>query len=115
MEPDKAIEAKGVDATRLVIPWTSTLVSTKQVDFGANVVHGGAPWRRGLQLKMVGKDKVRFSITLPKSLDARLAEVGDNHRPKLSKQFLVELAVTRLVDAIDSSQLRLPLDFSERR
>lgn len=64
---------------------------------------------------MVGKDKARFSITLPRPLDARLAEVGSNHRPKLSKQFLVELAVTRLMDAIDSNQLRLPLDLSERR
>lgn len=59
---------------------------------------------------MVAKDKSRFSVSLPKVLEARLVAIGEQHRPKLTKQFLVELAVTRLVDAVDSRQLSLPLD-----
>lgn len=59
---------------------------------------------------MVGKDKARFSVTIPATLDERLREIARTNRPKVSKNFLIELAVTRLLDAFDNQQLSLPLD-----
>lgn len=64
---------------------------------------------------MVSKDKSRFSVTLPAALDARLRDIAHTHRPQVSKNFLVELAVTRLLDAVDSRQLPLPLDLLRTR
>lgn len=59
---------------------------------------------------MVGKDKARFSVTIPATLDQRLRDIAFTNRPKVSKNFLIELAVTRLLDAYDNQQLPLPLD-----
>lgn len=59
---------------------------------------------------MVGKDKARFSVTIPATLDQRLRDIALTNRPKVSKNFLIELAVTRLLDAFDNRQLPLPLD-----
>jgi len=64
---------------------------------------------------MIGSDKSRFSVTLPLVLDERLKEIARSHRPKVSKNFLIELAVTRLLDALDSQQLPLPLDIVRTR
>jgi hypothetical protein len=59
---------------------------------------------------MVGKDKARFSVTLPSTLDSRLREIAGTNRPKVSKNHLIELAVTRWLDAFDNRQLPLPLE-----
>lgn len=56
---------------------------------------------------MVKNNKPRFSVALPRPLYDRLVAIGSAHRPTLTKQFLVELAVTNLVDAVDSKQLSL--------
>ena len=59
---------------------------------------------------MVGKAKARFSVTIPATLDQRLRDIELTKRTKESKNFLIELAVTRLLDAFDNRQLPLPLD-----
>lgn len=59
--------------------------------------------------------KVRFSVTLDRSTHDRLVSLGQAQRPALKKQFLVELAVNRLLADIDSSQLELPLSGSGGR
>ena len=53
--------------------------------------------------------KVRFSVSLDPEVNQLLAQWGNKQRPKMSKQYLVELAVERLLEQLASRQLVLPL------
>lgn len=64
---------------------------------------------------MVSPDKKRFSITLSRAVHDRLAAFGESQRPRLTKTYLIELAVTRLLEDIENGQLELPLSRRRRR
>lgn len=53
--------------------------------------------------------KVRFSVSLSDETNKALEALAADHKPPLSKSYLVEYAVLRLVSAIKSKQLMLPL------
>jgi hypothetical protein len=52
----------------------------------------------------------RLTITLDSRLYARLQKASDQHRPRLPKRYVVELALGRLFKAVDDGTLRLGLD-----
>ena len=54
-------------------------------------------------------NKVRFSVSLDPEVSQLLTQWGNKQRPKMSKQYLVELAVERLLEQLASRQLVLPL------
>ena len=53
--------------------------------------------------------KVRFSVSLDSDVNQQLLQWGGRLRPRMSKQYLVELAVERLLEQLASRQLLLPL------
>ncbi len=64
---------------------------------------------------MVSPAKKRFSITLSRTAHDRLVAFGASQRPRLTKTYLIELAVNRLLEDIDNDQLELPLSRRRRR
>ncbi len=55
-------------------------------------------------------DRFRFSISMNRDTHDRLVALGKSLRPSLKKQYLVELAVERLLEDVEGGQLKLPLD-----
>ena len=53
--------------------------------------------------------KVRFSVNLSEETNKALEALAEHHKPSLSKSYLVEYAVLRLIFAVKSKQLALPL------
>ena len=56
----------------------------------------------------------RFTVTIDSGLYERLLEVADRRRPRLPKRYVVELALTRLLNEIDEGQLELGLQLDLR-
>ena len=56
----------------------------------------------------------RLTITLDSRLYARLLRASDQHKPRLPKRFVVELALGRLFKAVDDGTLRLGLMSDDR-
>jgi hypothetical protein len=52
----------------------------------------------------------RLTITLEQSLYQELLEVTDRRRPRLTKRYVVELALSRLFTAMKGGQLELGLE-----
>ncbi len=53
--------------------------------------------------------KVRFSVNMDEATNRSLEALAARHRPALSKSYLVEYAVLRLIEAVETKQLTLPL------
>jgi len=54
-------------------------------------------------------EKVRFSVSLDPKTNAAVERLARRHKPELSKSYIVEFALVRLLDAMDAKQLTLPL------
>lgn len=69
----------------------------------------GALWCEREQVESIMGTKVRFSVSLSDETNDALEALAADHKPALSKSYLVEYAVLRLLSAIKSKQLALPL------
>lgn len=69
----------------------------------------GALWCERVQGESIMGTKVRFSVSLSDETNDALEALAADHKPALSKSYLVEYAVLRLLSAIKSKQLALPL------
>lgn len=58
--------------------------------------------------------KVRFSVNVSEETNRVLEALAAQHKPSLSKSYVVEYAVLRLIEAVASKQLRLPLVLESR-
>ena len=54
--------------------------------------------------------KVRFSVSLDSKTNRAIEELAQRHKPELSKSYIVEYALLRLLKAMDAKQLLLPLE-----
>lgn len=54
--------------------------------------------------------KVRFSVGLDPKTNRAIEELAQRHKPELSKSYIVEYALLRLLKAMDAKQLLLPLE-----
>lgn len=69
----------------------------------------GANWCDRERAEMIMGTKVRFSVNLSEETNMALEALAEQHKPSLSKSYLVEYAVLRLISAVKSKQLALPL------
>lgn len=53
--------------------------------------------------------KVRFSVSLDPATNQAIEKIAERHKPELSKSYIVEYALVRLLDAMEAKQLTLPL------
>lgn len=53
--------------------------------------------------------KVRFTVSIDPKINAAIERVARHHKPELSKNYIVEFALVRLLEAMDGKQLALPL------
>jgi len=60
-------------------------------------------------------DEKRFTVTIDKHLYEQLLAVTERRRPRLPKRYVVELALSRLLDEVNSGQLELGLESDARR
>lgn len=51
--------------------------------------------------------KVRFSVSLDADLNRRIEALAERQRPKVTKRYLVELAVERFVNSLNEDELYL--------
>jgi len=58
--------------------------------------------------------KVRFSVSIDPKTNEAIEQLAKRHKPELSKSYLVEYALVRLFDAMESKQLTLPLMLEDR-
>ena len=54
--------------------------------------------------------KVRFSVSIDSQINAAVERVARRQKPELSKSYIVEFALVRLLEAMDDKQLPLALD-----
>jgi hypothetical protein len=54
--------------------------------------------------------KVRFSVSLDPKTNQAIEQLANRHKPELSKSYIVEYALLRLLTGIDEKQLLLPLE-----
>ena len=59
-------------------------------------------------------DSKRLNTTIDGRLAYRLEKETDGRTPKLPKKYVIELALTRLFDALDNGQLELEFDRDEQ-
>lgn len=59
-------------------------------------------------------DEKRFTVTIDCRLYERLLDVTVRRKPRLPKRYVVELALTRLLDQAGTGQLELGLDVDDR-
>lgn len=80
------------------------------IHFCTTSVHPGACMGSS---RFVGA-KVGFTVSIdPKSNEA-IERLAKRHRPALSKSYIVEYALVRLLDAMEAKQLTLPLVLEDR-
>jgi len=58
--------------------------------------------------------KVRFSVGIDPKTNEALEQLAKQHKPELSKNYLVEYALVRLLAAAAAKQLSLPLVLEDR-
>jgi hypothetical protein len=58
--------------------------------------------------------KVRFSVNIDEATNRSLEALAAQHKPALSKSYLVEYAVLRLIEAVEIKQLELPLVLEDK-
>ena len=56
----------------------------------------------------------RFTVDIDEPLYERLLGVTVRRKPRLPKRYVVELALTRLLDQVDAGQLELGLETDDR-
>ena len=59
-------------------------------------------------------DEKRFTVTIDQRLYERLLDVTARRKPRLPKRYVVELALTRLLDQASAGQLELGFDAHDR-
>ena len=79
--------------------------SVQGISFCTNLVQRGA----GTLTDGCMAGKVRFSVSIDSKINAAVEQVARRHKPELSKNYIVEFALVRLLEAIDGKQLALPL------
>lgn len=52
--------------------------------------------------------KVRFSVSLDAKTNVAIEDLAKQHKPELSKSYIVEYALVRLLEAMETKQLALP-------
>ena len=58
--------------------------------------------------------KVRFSVSIDPKTNKAIEQLANRHKPELSKSYVVEYALVRLLDAMEAKQLTLPLVLADR-
>lgn len=58
--------------------------------------------------------KVRFSVSIDPKTNEAIEQLAKRHKPELSKSYIVEYALVRLLDAMERKQLNLPLVLEDR-
>lgn len=58
--------------------------------------------------------KVRFSVSIDPKTNGAIERLAKRHKPELSKSYIVEYALARLLDAMEAKQLTLPLVLEDR-
>jgi hypothetical protein len=58
--------------------------------------------------------KVRFSVSIDPKTNKAIEQLTNRHKPELSKSYVVEYALVRLLDAMEAKQLTLPLVLADR-
>lgn len=58
--------------------------------------------------------KVRFSVSLDPGTNAAIEQLAKRHKPELSKNYIVEYALVRLLESMEAKQLALPLVLEDR-
>jgi len=59
--------------------------------------------------------KKRFSVGLDAKIDAAVEKLARQHKPELSKSYIIEYALVRLLEAMEAKQLTLPLVLQSSR
>ena len=59
-------------------------------------------------------DEKRFTVTIDRRLYERLLDVTTRRKPRLPKRYIVELAITRLLDQANAGQLELGFVVDDR-
>jgi hypothetical protein len=54
--------------------------------------------------------KVRFSVSLDPKTNQAIEELAKRHEPELSKSYIIEYALLRLLKGMTAKQLLLPLE-----
>ena len=57
--------------------------------------------------------KVRFSVGIDPRTNEAIEQLAKRHKPELSKSYIVEYALVRLLAAMEAKQLSLPLVLEE--
>lgn len=58
--------------------------------------------------------KVRFSVSIAPRTNEAIEQLAKRHKPALSKSYIVEYALVRLLEAMETKQLVLPLVLEDR-
>jgi hypothetical protein len=77
----------------------------KGIPFGTRTVHHGAV----VEGRRVVGAKVRFSVSIDPKTNEAVEQLAKRHKPELSKSYIVEYALVRLLGAMEEKQLNLPL------
>jgi hypothetical protein len=82
----------------------------KGIPFCTTTVHSGAE----MEGRRFVRAKVRFSVSIDPKTNEALEQLAKWHKPELSKSYIVEYALVRLLDSMKSKQLTLPLVLEDR-
>lgn len=83
------------------------------VTFGESLCTSG---RYGWSVTEMAREEPRLTITVDPKIYEGLMNVTNRRRPRLTKRYVVELALTRLLDEVNNGQLELGLEVkSDRR
>ncbi len=63
----------------------------------------------------VAKDERRLTITIDRAIYEGLLDVTDRGRPRLTKRYVMEFALTRLLEDLKGGQLQLGLEVQSGR
>lgn len=63
----------------------------------------------------MAKDEPRLTITIDPKIYEGLLNMTDRRRPRLTKRYVVELALTRLLEDVREGQLELGLEVQSGR
>ena len=74
------------------------------------MVHIGADMEG---IRFVGA-KVRFSVSIDPKTNEAIEQLAKRHKPELSKSYIAEYALVRLLEAMEGKQLALPLVLEDR-
>jgi hypothetical protein len=67
-----------------------------------------------MEVRRFVRAKVRFSVGVDPKTNEAIDQLAKRHKPELSKSYIVEYALVRLLDAMEAKQLTLPLVLEDR-